>query len=126
MTIDLKGPYDMVEASRKAYEQKASEIATLLNEGTDEQVTQALALQESLDTLQADLKNKEALYAKLVAANTPSDVTSMFVPVSKTEPEGEDEKPNGKVTLAEYHEMSPTERLEFAKAGGRIEEGELA
>jgi len=121
--IDLKGPYDMVEAARVAYETKAAEIAALLNEGTDEKVTQALALQESLDSLQADYENKKALYAKLVEANQPSDVASLFVPVSKTQPE-EEEKSKGVMTLVEYHELSPKDRLAFAKAGGRIEEGE--
>lgn len=121
MTIDLKGPYDMVEAARVAYEQKASEIAALLNDGTEENVTKALALQESLDQLQADYEGKKALYAKLVQANQPSDVASLFVPVSKTTPEAEEDQPKNVMSLAEYNAMSPRERLAFAKRGGKLQ-----
>lgn len=121
MTIDLKGPYDMVEAARVAYEQKAAEIAALLNEGTEENVTKALALQESLDTLQTEYEGKKALYAKLVQANQPSDVTSLFVPVSDTTPDAEEKQPKGVMSLKEYNAMSPRDRLAFAQAGGKIE-----
>jgi len=126
MTIDLKGPYDMVEAARVAYEIKAAEIAELLKDGTNEEnVNQALALQESLDQLQANYESKKALYAKLVQANTPSDVASLFVPVSETAPEADAKDQRKSVmSIAEFRALSPKERLAFAKAGGKIEEGE--
>lgn len=123
MTVDLKGPYDMVIAAQNAYQAKAAEIAELLNQGTDEAVTQALALQQPLDELQADLDEKKALYQKLVKANQPSDVAALFVPANEPTPEEED-KPKDVMSLSEYKALSPKERLAFAKAGGKLTEGE--
>jgi len=120
MTVDLKGPYDMVIAAQDAYQAQAAEIAELLNTGTDDAVTQALALQQPLDELQADLDKKTALYQKLVKANQPSDVTSLFVPANDTASEEED-KPKDVMSLSEFNDLNPTERLAFAKRGGKLE-----
>ncbi len=115
--IDLKGPYDVLNKAIEARDQQAAEIAALLSEGTDEAVTQALALRVTLDALQADLDGKKALYDKLVNVNTPSETARMFVPTTPTA-EGE-EKPQA-MTLAEYNNLTPQERLAYAKSGGKI------
>lgn len=120
--IDLKGPYDMVNAAEAALQKQAAEIADLLALGTDEATQSALALQESLDTLQADYNGKKALYAKLVQANQPSDVAAMFVPASPTATE--EEKKDSVMTLAEFNAMTPRDRLAFANRGGKIQEKE--
>lgn len=120
--IDLKGPYDMVNAAEAALQKQAAEIADLLALGTDEATQSALALQESLDTLQADYNGKKALYAKLVQANQQSDVAAMFVPASPTATE--EEKKDSVMTLAEFNAMTPRDRLVFANRGGKIQEKE--
>lgn len=117
--IDLKGPYDMVNAAEAAWKTQAAEIANLLAEGTEDATKSALALQESLDVLQADYEGKKALYEKLVKANQPSAVAAMFVPASSTASEGEE--PKDVMTRAEFNALAPRERLAFAKRGGKLQ-----
>jgi len=124
--LDLKGPYDVVNAARAAYESKAAEIAALLGQGTEEATQQALALQETLDKLQADHEEKKSLYEKLVKANSPDNVAKLFVPVNAPTPEEAKPEGAGTMTLVDYNKLSPKERLAFAKAGGKLNEGESA
>ncbi len=118
--LDLKGPLDVLNAARTKYERQAAEIAELLSAGTEEATHDALALQSTLDELQADYEAKQALYARLVKANTPSDVAKLFVPASPTSPEA-DEAKKDVMTLAEFNQMTPHERLAYAKRGGKVE-----
>lgn len=122
--LDLKGPLDVLNAAEAAWKKQAAEIAELLSVGTEEATQQALALQSTLDTLQADYEAKKALYDRLVKANAPSDVARLFVPASPTSPEADEAKPRDVMTLAEFNQLSPRERLAFAKRGGKIEEKE--
>jgi hypothetical protein len=117
--LNLKGPYDVVVAAETAWKQKAAEIASLLEQGTNEATEQALALQGSLETLQADYQEKKALYDKLVAANAPSDVAKLFVPASPTSPEGDD-KPKGVMTRKEFFALTPAAQKKFALTGGKV------
>lgn len=121
--LDFKSAYDAVNSADAALKAKASEIAALLDQGTDEATNQALALQESLDTLQADYNKKLGLYQSLVKANAPSDVASLFVPASSTEPDAnaKSEKPKDVMSLSEYNAMPPQDRLAFAKRGGKLQ-----
>ncbi len=122
--LNLKGPYDVVNAAETAWKQKAAEIAALLEEDTEEATQKALALQETLDALQADYNEKKSLYDKLVAANAPSDTNKLFVPASPTTPDADEGQPKGVMKLSEYNAMSPKERLAYAKSGGKLQEGE--
>lgn len=119
--LDLKGPLDVLNAARTKYERQAAEIAELLSAGTEEATHDALALQETLDELQADYEAKKALYDRLVKANAPSDVAKLFVPATSTSPEADEAKPKDVMTLAEFNQMTPRERLAYAKRGGRVE-----
>ena len=119
--LDLKGPYDAVNAADAKLKAQAEIIASLLAEGTDEATAQALALQDSLDTLQADYDRKLGLYQSMVKANAPSDVAKLFVPASPTTSE-EEEKPKNVMKLAEFQNLTPSERMRFVKAGGTCED----
>lgn len=119
--LNLKGPYDVQAAAEQAMQLKAAEISALLDQGTDEATQQALALQNSLEDLQADYKAKNALYNKLVEVNSPDNVAKLFVPASQTPTTPDAEKPAGVMKLAEFHKQSPKERMQFVKAGGKIE-----
>ena len=121
--LNLKGPYDVVVAAETAWKQKAAEIAALLDQGTEEATEQALALQDSLKTLQTDYEDKKGLYDQLIQANQPGDVSKLFVPASPspTTPDAED-KPKGVMTRTEYNALTPVERLAFAKGGGKLQE----
>lgn len=118
--IDLKGPYDMVNAAEAAWKKQAAEIADLLAVGTDEATTQALALQETLDTLQADYQGKKALYEKLVSANQPSDLAAMFVPAASPAASEED-KPKA-MKRADFDALSHADRAAYIKGGGKLED----
>jgi hypothetical protein len=121
--LDLKAALDMLMAADAKLKKQASEIADLLNQGTEEATQNALALQSKLDELQADYEAKQGLYDRLVKATAPSDVAKLFVPASPTSPEASDEaaKPKDVMTLAEYNNMPPRERLAFAQRGGKLE-----
>ena len=116
--IDLKGPYDILNKAREARDQKAAEISALLDEGTDEAIAKALALQESLDTLQADMDQKKALYDKLVNVNAPSDVAKLFVPAS-TLSALDDETPKV-MKRSDFFALSPAEQKKFALNHGVV------
>ena len=118
--LDLKAALDMRMAADAKLKKQASDIADLLAQGTEEATQNALALQSKLDELQADYEAKQALYDRLVKANTPSDVAKLFVPASPTSPEA-DEAKKDVMTLAEYNQMHPRERLAFAQRGGKIQ-----
>lgn len=120
--LNLKGPYDVVVAADTAWKNQAAQIASLLEQGTEEATQQALALQESLDKAEANYKEKKSLYEKLVSANAPSDVNQLFVPASETPADPEAAKPTDTLTLAEFNKLSPQDRLAFAKRNGKISE----
>jgi len=120
--LNLKGPYDVVNAAETARNMKAAEIAALLDQGTEEATQQALALQNSLDDLQADYDAKLALYTKLVSVNAPSDVARLFVPASPTSPTPDEDKPKGSVKRSEWDAMNYAEREQFVRAGGKVED----
>lgn len=119
--LNLKGPYDVVTAAEAAWKTKAAEIAALLEQGDDEATKQALALQESLNGLQADYHEKLSLYESLVSANAPSAVNQLFVPASPTPSTPDLEQPKSVMKLAEFHNLSAKERMDFVKAGGKTE-----
>lgn len=120
--LNLKGPYDVVNAAETAWKQKAAEIAALLEQGTDEATQQALALQEPLDKLQADYEEKLKLYEALVKANAPSDVAKNFVPVSPTPTTPDAEAPKGVMKRADWNALSPVDRAAFFQGGGTLED----
>ena len=63
--LDLKAALDMLMAADAKLKKQASEIADLLNQGTEEATQNALALQPKLDELQADYEAKQGLYDRL-------------------------------------------------------------
>lgn len=122
--LDLKGALDMLMEADAALKRKAAEIADLLSKGTEEATQQALALQESLDKLQADYATKKNLYDKLVKASSPdNDVAKLFVPTSPTSPDNADEaKPKGVMTRKELAALDPNARMKFMRGGGKLVE----
>jgi len=120
--LDLKGPYDAVNAADAALKAQAAEIAALFEQGTDEATQQALALQEPLETLQAAYDHKLGMYNSLVKANAPSDVAKNFVPVSQTPATPEAEEPKGVMKRADWNALSPIDRAAFLQGGGKLED----
>lgn len=120
--LDLKGALDMLVAADAAVKTKAAEIAALLSQGTEEATQQALALQGSLDELQASYATKKNLYDTLVKAASPdNDVAKLFVPVSPTSPDNANEaKPKGVMTRKELAALEPSARMNFMRGGGKL------
>jgi len=120
--LNFKSLYDSVVKAEAAWKEKAAEIHALTELGTDEAIEQALALQESLDIAEADYNKLNVFYQKVSRVNAPSSVAQLFVPASPTSAtQSEEEKPKDVMTLKEYNDLHPKDRLAFAKAGGRIQ-----
>lgn len=120
--LDLKPYHDAVIMTDAEVKRVANEIDALFREGTDEAKQNALALQESLDTAQGKYDAAIRLYESLKKANSTSNTAQRFVPVSETPAAPEEETPKGVMKLSEFQNLSPRERLAFAKAGGRLED----
>jgi hypothetical protein len=122
--LDLKGALDMLMAADAAVKTKAAEIAALLSQGTEEATQQALALQGSLDELQAGYAAKKNLYDTLVKAASPdNDVAKLFVPVSPTSSDNANEaKPKGVMKRSDWETQSPSARQEFLRTGGKLQD----
>lgn len=119
--LDLKGPIDMLMAADAALKTKAAEIAALLSQGTEEATQQALALQGSLDALQADYAAKKDLYEKLVKASSPdNDVAKLFVPASSTPSNADEAKDKGVMTRSEWKVLDASARQEFLRNNGKL------
>ena len=123
MPIDLKAPLDAVTKAREERDQVASNVAAWIAEksGTGEMTVEALALQnESLDKAEQKYGDLLATYQKLVKTNQPSDVANLFVPANQTT--SEEDKPKDVMTRKEFGALTPQERLDFAKRGGKLTE----
>lgn len=119
--LDLKPYYDAVITAEAALKAKAEEINALFSTGTDEAKTQALALRPALDEAQTKYTDALALYESMKTASTPSNIESVFVPVSQTPSTPDPVKPKDVMKLSEFQALSPRERLAFAKSGGKLE-----
>lgn len=118
---DLKLYQDRKRAADEEVIRLKSEIDTLSNSGSDEDLQKAIEMLPALE--EANTKANEAgrLYSTMREANIHATAASLFVsndPESE-EDEAEDEKV---LTLAAFNALAPKERLAFSKAGGRIQD----
>lgn len=121
MPIDLKAPLDAVNAARESRDKVAADVAAWIAEhaGTEEMTAESLALQnKALDDAEQKHSDLLATYEKLVKANQPSDIAKLFVPAAQTASEEENKDV---MTLDEFNAMQPSDRLAFAKRGGKIQ-----
>jgi len=120
---DLKLYLDRVTNAQANVQSILNQIDAAMQLNTPEGAEQALALESQLDEAIAKREKDEKFYNKIVSAMKPNDLLKDFVPVSETSsaPDKEQEQPKV-MNLAEYKNLSPRERLAFAKRGGTLEE----
>ena len=119
---DLQLYLDQVTNTHTAVKAIINQIDAALQLGTPEGADQALALESQLDEAIAKRTQAEGFYSKIVNAMKSTDLLKNFVPVSETPNTPEAPATPNIVTLAAWNNMTPRERLAFAKAGGKLED----
>jgi hypothetical protein len=120
---DLKLYLDRVTNAQANVQSILNQIDAAMQLNTPEGAEQALALESQLDEAIANRDKDEKFYNKIVNAMKTTDLLKNFVPVSDTPTTtSEEEQPQGVMKLSEFQNLSPRERLAFAKAGGKLEE----
>jgi hypothetical protein len=123
---DFKAVYDRVLQAQADRDVIMNEIETAMAEGTPEGDEKALALRETLDGAQKKVVDLETMYTNMQAVAKAGKIAAQFVPVSSTTTETaiQEEQAEKVMALAAYNQLSPRERLAFAKRGGKIEDKE--
>lgn len=119
---DFKATYDRVLQAQADRDVIVNEIEAAMAKGTPEGDSEALALQERFDEAQKKVVDLETMYTNMQAVAKAGKINAQFVPVSSTTNEAIQEEAKPKVlNMADYNKLSPRERLEFAKSGGKLE-----
>lgn len=119
---DFKATYDRVLQAQADRDVIMNEIETAMALGTPEGDENALTLQPKMDEAQKKFVDLETMYNNMKSAATAPKVNAQFVPVSSTTPDAiQEEKGPKTLTLAAFNQLSPRERLAFAKSGGTLE-----
>jgi hypothetical protein len=114
--MNFKAVYDALNAQHEAVLEIMGRIdAHFEADETDK----ALALGEELEAAKAKETEIEELYNSMVESGKKK-VTALFVPASQKAEADEEAKT---MSLDDYNELSPQDRLEFAK-NGKLEEKE--
>jgi hypothetical protein len=120
---DLKAVYDRVLAAQAERDLIVNEIENEMAKGTPESDQKALELGQKLDEAQKKVTDLEGMYNNMQVIAKAGKINAQFVPVSNTTNEAVQEEKGPKVlNMADYNKLSPRERLEFAKSGGKLEE----
>ena len=126
---NLKPYYDAALAADAEVKRILNEMDVAFNDGTDAGKEKALSLRPALDEAQKKAKDANELYASMRDASLVDDnMAALFTTPAdpandgNRSPEQSPAAPKS-MSLSEYRALSPKERLAFAKADGRIEEG---
>lgn len=119
---DLQLYLDQVTNTQTAVQSILNQIDAALQLGTPEGADQALALESQLDEAIAKRTKAEGFYNKIVNAMKSTDLLKNFVPVSETTNAPDEPSTPSAVSLSVWKNMTPRERLAFAKAGGKLED----
>lgn len=122
---DLKAVYDRVLQAQADRDVIVNEIETAMAKGTPEGDDEALELQPKLDAAQKKAVDLETLYTNMQSVAKAGKINAQFVPVSNTTTDdaiAQTEAQPKVLNMAEYNQLSPRERLAFAKSGGTLEE----
>lgn len=120
--MDLKKYFDRAKADSDEVTRLQNELDTEFNSGTDEGIQKAIDLQPTLEAAVKAAAESNKLYLSMRdAANLTGNAASLFVSGEPEEDEegAEDDKVK---TLAEFNALSPSERLAFINASGRVQD----
>lgn len=118
--MDLKTYFDRAKADSDEATRLQNELDAQFNLGTDEGIQGAIDMQPALEAAVKKANESNKLYLTMRdAANRSGDAAALFVSDDNSD---EDAENDGKVlTLAAFNALTPRKRLDFSKAGGRIE-----
>lgn len=121
--MTFKNAYDRAQAAVEKVRAIAQQIDDLLGTGTEEDVTQALALEPALDEARAAAESATALYDRLTdSGKFAESKATLFAPAS---PEAAKQNGEGKqVTRAEFTRMSPADQSAYVRSGGVVTDKE--
>lgn len=117
--MDLKIYFDRAKADSDEATRLQSELDAKFNEGTDEGIQAAIDMQPALEAAVKKSAESNKLYLTMRdAANHSGGAASLFV-----SDDAQDETENNEkvLSLSAFNALSPRKRLEFSKAGGKIE-----
>lgn len=118
---DLKPHYDRLIAAQANVQSIINQIDAAMQKATPEGEAEALALAPQLDGALEQRDQAQKFYVALQKASTGPNVQAQFVPVSAPQT-GDEPEERKTLTLAEYNNLSPKQRLAFAKGDGQISE----
>ncbi len=120
--IDLKPYYDAVQTADAEVQKIAHEIDGHMQQGGDEAVKAALALQDALDAAQTKHAEMVALYESVSKANRPNDIAKNFIPVSTTSSQAEPATNSQPTSIGReaYDRLSLVDRALFIRSGGTV------
>lgn len=115
---DLKSLYDAALAAEENVKSLKNQMIEALNEGTEEGKTRARELRAQLDAAKQEAEEANQFY---VSAREAEQIASN--PAAKFVPNPEQPEPAEKqvMSLADFNQLTPRERLAFSKAGGKLE-----
>lgn len=119
---NLKELFDNAKAASDDLARLTNEIKTLYNSGSEEDLAKAVELSDSLDAATKKANDLNKLYLSMRDADQQqADAASLFVNDEGTpeEPEAADKN---ELTRAEFNNLTPSERIAFAKRGGKLTE----
>jgi hypothetical protein len=121
--MDFKPFYDRVQTAQANKQRILNAMNAALQSSDPAEQASALGMEAELDAAITEEGNATNLYTKVVNASKTPNIAENFVPVSdqSAEPDGENQ-PKDVMKLTEFHNLTPRERLAFAKAGGKLED----
>jgi hypothetical protein len=118
---NLKPYYDAALSADTEVRRVLNEMDTYFTDGTEDGRKKALDLRAALDDAKIKAEQANTLYVSMRDASLINDnMAALFSSPSDPaapDPEGADTKV---MNMSEFHNLTPRERLAFAKAGGQL------
>ncbi len=118
---NLKPYYDAALAADEEVKRILNEMDAAFNDGTPEGKEKALSLRPALDEAQKKAQEANKLYASMRDASLVNDsMASLFT--TPPDPASNDQKDDSPkvINRAGLQALSPTARMSFMKAGGKV------
>lgn len=119
---NLKPMYDAAIHADAEVKRILNEMDAHFNDGTEEGKKKALELRPALDEAKIKAEQANELYVSVRDASLVNDnMAALFTPPAdpaQTDPKDADPKV---MNFRDFQAMSPSERMAFVKAGGKIE-----
>ena len=118
---NLKPYYDAALSADTEVRRVLNEMDTCFTDGTEDGRKKALDLRPALDDAKIKAEQANTLYVSMRDASLIGDNTAALFSAPSDPAQDEPSTPNV-VNLSGWNNMTPRERLAFAKAGGKLED----